>query len=174
MDEVWKPVRGFEKMYEVSSAGRVRSVDRWITYKDGRVGRFPGRLLSAGRGVEGYCHVSTTGLRRALVHRLVAEAFLPQPIGCDVVNHLNGDKRDNRAENLEWGTYQSNNRHARDTGLQQQHGENNNLTKYGNQLVAAARRVHSRYSCSYSELAMLFDISQQQAADIIRGRTRVR
>lgn len=174
MTEIWKPVVGFGSSYEVSSLGRVRSIDRLITYKDGRVGHFCGRMISGGRGANGYMSVTLDRGKRALIHRLVAEAFLRSPAPGEVVNHLNGDKRDNRVENLEWGTFSDNNRHARETGLLNQHGENCNLTRYSEQIVAAVRRVHSQYRPSYRELALLFDISEMHAADIIKRRTRRR
>ncbi len=97
---------------------------------------------------------------------------MPKPEGCNFINHKNGDKRDNRAENLEWVTMARNNRHARETGLNRQHGENCNLTNYGAQLVAALKRVHERFQCSNRELALLFDMSEMQVGDILKGRTR--
>lgn len=171
--ERWKPVHGHEDHYEVSSEGRLRSLDRAVTYTDGRVGHFRGRMLSPGRSTEGYLAVALRN-QRALVHRLVAEVFLDQSQRSDTVNHINGDKRDNRAVNLEWATFGQNNRHARETGLLNQHGENCNLTRYSEQLVSAMRRVSERYSPTYRELALLFDVSEMQAADIIKGRTRRR
>lgn len=105
---------------------------------------------------------------------MVAEAFIPQPPGMTVCNHKNGDKHDNRVENLEWGTFGHNNRHARATGLQNQHGENCNLTKYSDQIVGAVRRVHAKYRPTFREMALLFDMSEMQVADIVKGRTRRR
>ncbi|MCB5173631.1 NUMOD4 domain-containing protein [Microvirga lenta] len=174
MSEIWKPVARHEGRYEVSNNGRVRSLDRTVTYSDGRIALFKGRVLSEARGASGYLTVTLDRGKRALVHRLVAETFLSRPDGATVVNHKNGDKRDNRAENLEWGDYTHNNRHARETGLIKQHGENCNLSRYSDQLVAAIRRVHARYDCTYRELALLFDISEMQAADIVKGRTRAK
>ncbi len=171
--EEWRDVPGLEGRYEVSSNGGLRSLDRVIVYTDGRRGLFKGRTLALARGAGGYLGIAVKG-RRYLVHRLVASAFLPPVAGKTSVNHRNGDKRDNRLVNLEWCSLAENNRHARDTGLQKQHGESNNLTRYAEQLVSAVRRVHDRYAPTYRELALLFDMSEMQAADIVKGRTRKR
>lgn len=169
----WAPLKGYEGRYEICEMGKLRSLDRTVTYVDGRRGLFRGRELRGARGANGYLEV-TLEARRHLVHRLVAETFLPAIEGKDHVNHINGDKRDNRICNLEWCSPGDNNRHARDTGLQNQHGENSNLARYGDQLVAAVRRVNEKYSPTYRELAMLFDMSIQQATDIAKGKTRRR
>lgn len=109
MIEIWKNVAGFDS-YQVSNAGRVRSL------KYGRV-----HVLSAGvNNVTGYFTVNLSKggvIYPRYVHRLVAEAFIENPEGKPQVNHVNGDKADNRAENLEWCTAFENLRHARATGL---------------------------------------------------------
>lgn len=171
MQAIWK---SFQPGYEVSNDGQVRSLDRRVSYADGRVGNFPGVRLRAALGKNGYLSVSIGNTRRVLVHRLVADAFKPNPEGLPQVNHINGDKRDNRADNLEWVTSAENNRHARATGLNQQHADGCNLTLYDAKFVEAVRRVHDRYTPSYTELSLLFDISQAQAADIVKGRSRAK
>lgn len=93
--------------YAVSDRGRVRALDT-------------GRELRAMRKPNGYLYVSDTRSgKRAnhYVHRLVAGAFCPNPDGKRYVNHLDGDKANNRAENLEWATNGENARHAYATGL---------------------------------------------------------
>ena len=171
MQEVWAAIPGVDG-YEISSLGNARTFDRQVPYKDGRIALFKGRALSSFRGSHGYGAIYLPGGRRMHIHRLVAEAFVSRRDGCDVVNHMNGDKTDNSAANLEWTTMADNNRHARASGLHPQHGENCNLTRYSDQIVLAIRRVHEKYGCSYRELATLFDISEMQAADIIKERTR--
>ena len=109
--ERWKPVNGYEGIYEVSSHGRVRSIDRTVTYSDGRVGRIKGKALRTPPNEDGYPRVnlSTQGKSRARrVHALVAEAFIgPRPDGMDVC-HGDGDPENNHVDNLRYGTHSEN------------------------------------------------------------------
>lgn len=101
--EVWKDVQGFKGYYQVSNEGNVRSVDR--TNKDGR--KYKGRQLSLRTDHRGYKDVMLykEGIaKRVKVHRLVAEAFIPNPNNLPQVNHLNEVKDDNNVSNLEWIT----------------------------------------------------------------------
>ncbi|WP_434612044.1 NUMOD4 motif-containing HNH endonuclease [Tabrizicola sp. M-4] len=174
--EVWKDVPGFEGAYSVSSLGKVRSLDRTVRYTDGRVAFFKGVLFDPVRGAQGYLGVTLRRdgkSHRRLIHQIVAAAFLgPKPDWADCVNHKNGDKTDNRFENLEWVTLADNNRHARATGLLNQRGENCNLTVYPDALVSALRRVHERYRPTYSELSLLFDMPQSTVSQIVRNLSR--
>lgn len=169
--EIWK---NLSEGYQVSNMGNFRSLDRIVTYSDGRIGNFKGKSLRFTKDAYGYARVAIDQGVKVLAHRAVAQAFIPNPKNFPYVNHKNGDKRDNRQENLEWCSPVSNNTHARDAGLNNQHGENCNLTKYSEQLVAALKRVHSKYNPSYRELSELFGMSSCQVADIIKGKTRKR
>lgn len=105
--ERWLPVVGWEGFYEVSNAGRLRSLDRVIVRRDGRRARLKGRILKL-KFIHHYNRVSLLrpGTRRdACVHRLVVEAWHgAKPDADAVVRHLNGNALDNRPENLRWGT----------------------------------------------------------------------
>lgn len=103
MEEIWKSVKGYEGFYEVSSLGRVRSVDR----VDLRGWRRKGKMLKPCHNNYGYEIVNLCNTLK-LVHRLVAEAFIPNPNNYPIINHKNEVKDDNRMENLEWCTYQYN------------------------------------------------------------------
>ena len=110
-EEIWKDVQGFEGRYQVSNLGRVRSLDRLIEteYPYIRKGELLNPSMNSGRG---YLRVSLSDGHRNYkhfeVHRLVAIHFVDGYKQGLVVNHINKVKTDNRAENLEWCTYQYN------------------------------------------------------------------
>lgn len=106
--EFWKEVEGTNGALFVSSLGRVRSFLR------------DGRILKPTPDKKGYLRLRVTLNRERKcykVHRLVAEAFIDNPQNKPQVNHINGDKTDNRASNLEWVTNKENARHAIKSGL---------------------------------------------------------
>lgn len=107
--EVWKNISGYAGMYQVSTLGSIKSFARTKP-----------RILKPGTGSHGYSFVIlciNNVKNNHLIHRLVAEAFIPNLENKEFVNHKNGIKTDNRVENLEWCTREENERHAWATGL---------------------------------------------------------
>lgn len=118
--ERWRPIPGYEGLYQASSLGRVRSLPRALPREGGTIVRYAGRLLTALPDGRGYLAVSLSvpGERtKRRVHILVASAFIgPRPGRLDI-NHKNGVKTDNRAANLEYVSRSRNNEHAYALGL---------------------------------------------------------
>ena len=107
MEEIWKDVEGYEGIYEVSNLGRVRSLDRMVEYSDGTKRLHRGRVLKAAADKDGYDRVilsTPSGHKNRLVHRLVAQAFIPNTEHLPEVNHKDENKRNNVVSNLEWCT----------------------------------------------------------------------
>lgn len=119
---MWREIPGTDGLYEASEQGDIRSLDRVIV-KRNRWGhdaplRKPGRVLKPWRDCNGYSvvYVCVRGGRKAVnVHRLVAAAFHGSRSGADV-NHIDGDKTNNAASNLEWCSRSENIRHAQSMG----------------------------------------------------------
>lgn len=106
--EVWRPVVGYEGIYEVSNLGSVKSLARKLITKNGTVKFLREKLLATSVHLgTGYVMVNLHnghGVKFTKVHRMVAMAFLPNPENKKEVNHINGVRHDNRLENLRWCT----------------------------------------------------------------------
>lgn len=110
-NELWLPIQGWEGLYEVSNQGRVRSVRRVIDMNGEYEMTRRGKMIATSPNDSGHLilRLYRGGVRKGMqVHRLVAQAFLPNPDSAPVVCHRNGNPADNRAENLYWGTMADN------------------------------------------------------------------
>lgn len=108
MEEEWRPFPGLEGMYEVSSLGRVRSLDRKIETKNGQARFYRGKVLSLKLSSNGYLCLNARG-KDYRIHRVVAEAFhgAPPDPSMDTC-HNDGNRLNNKASNLRWGTRSEN------------------------------------------------------------------
>ena len=165
--EIWKPVEGWSH-YAVSNNGRVRSLEHFD--KDGKLRE--GRILTPVIQSHGYASVTFTEegkkKRNVSVHRLVAEAFIPNPENKPQVNHRNGVRADNRAVNLEWTTTSENIKHSYDElgkKPNRYYGPNPNRKMTAEQIVAI--RSDNRRQV---DIAAEYGIDQTTVSDIKRRK----
>ena len=108
MEQVtWRPVKGFEDRYEVSNDGQIRSLDTVLNCRGTGTRIHKGKILPQRANCRGYITVNLckdSKMHTKLVHRLVAEAFIPNIFGKPQVNHIDGNKKNNSITNLEWVT----------------------------------------------------------------------
>lgn len=123
LKEIWKPVINFESIYEVSSHGRVRSLDRQVNRRHDGSSKcsIKGKLLTPRITIWGYLRVTLTSAehnfsKTIAVHRLVAMAFVLNSNNYPWINHIDNDKTNNRATNLEWCTPKQNTAHSTKQG----------------------------------------------------------
>lgn len=103
--EEWKDIEGFEGLYQVSNLGRIKSLDRYVN-DNGGIRLKKGKIMKPKQYKCGYIDIQLSNgrVKHFLIHRLVAEAFIPNPDNLPQVNHKNECKWDNAVWNLEWCT----------------------------------------------------------------------
>lgn len=110
MEEIWKDIKNYEGLYQISTLGRVRSFDRIVNSKNGGKQLKIGKILKPIKG-EKYLMVDLSVNNRSHfrhIHRLVAEAFIPNPHNYSIINHKDENKLNNVVSNLEWCTQKYN------------------------------------------------------------------
>lgn len=157
-NEQWKEMPGYEGLYEVSTCGQVRSIRE-------DKNTFYGRLLSPCRTTKGYRQVRLSKKnvpKMFKCYRLVALAFIPNPESKIGVNHKNGNKVDDRVENLEWATNQENVDHACANDLM-----HSKLTT--NQAKTAKKLLSLGYY--FRDIAKMYGVHAATIHDIKQGKT---
>lgn len=133
MEETWKDIVGYEGIYQISNLGNIKSLDREVICKNGTVLYVKGKFKNKINHNRGYLMVAlykNNKSKNLYIHRLVAEAFIPNNDNKKTVNHIDGNKHNNNVENLEWATYTENNHHAFKTGLNKLNGSSKGLIVY--------------------------------------------
>lgn len=161
-------ITGYEGIYEISRNGEVKSLTRTIKSKGSSVRLLKGRHLKIKTKPNGYLTVALckhSKVKFKYTHRLVAEAFIPNPENKPQVNHINGIKSDNRVENLEWITAHDNLIHARTTGLIASAGSLNEVQ------VLEIATLLNRGDLLQREIADIYQVSRHTVTDINNGNT---
>lgn len=175
MSEIWKDILGFEDSYQVSNLGNVRSKSRTISSLNrwGSESTYTvvGKVLKL-RVVMGYLAIKLNhdGKHTRYGHRMVAEAFIPNPLNLKEVNHKDGNKRNNAVQNLEWADRKSNIEHAYDNELAHS-GSSSHYAKLIEKTVAEIIFINSSTQLSYPKIAELFNICPASVSNMCRGRS---
>ena len=155
---MWKPITGFEGLYDVSETGCIRNARTLKILKPNKIGK--GYLI---------VHLKKDGKRYArYVHRLTAEAYVPNPQNHPVVNHDDGNKENCHYTNLIWSTYSENNQHAYDTGLKPR-GEGQYKAILTEENVREIKRL-GKYA-TFQEIADKYGVSKATVRDVLVGKT---
>ncbi len=172
-------MKGYEGLYEVSENGIVKSLDRIIVGKDGRKKRFKGRELfqtitkrdKRNHLPRAYVQLWKDNKSKLLsVHRIVAEAFIPNPNGKPCINHKDGNPLNNHYTNLEWSTYSENQKHAYENGLTK---PAHNFDQKTNKAVIGVNRITGeqvRFK-SVHEAARRLNVTVMAVSNVVRANT---
>lgn len=164
--EVWRAVPG-EEFYEASDIGRVRSLDRYVSHWRGGTALRKGKILKLTLHHTGYLVAKIGAYGQMRVHQMVARAFIgPQKDGL-VVNHIDGDKHNNRPSNLEYITNTENVKHAYRTGLLSNCGTTNGKATLTEEKVRLIRNSFG----THAAVAEIVGCSKAQVSQVRSGKT---
>jgi hypothetical protein len=166
--EVWKPVVGHEGKFEVSNEGRVKSLPHSVRHWCGRDIPQPERFVKQSPHSGGYRVVTLRDGKKHFIHRIVMAAFAGDANGRDV-NHIDGDKTNNRLENLEYCDRLHNVRHAIATGLQDNGGEGNGMSRYTASAITTAHKMVCSGS-THSEAARATGVKESTIQAVMTGQ----
>lgn len=166
--EIWLPIIGYEEIYEVSNKGRIKVLERQINVRYGTSIRKEKLIKPSLNKVVNYLYI---GLHKdgkytnSRIHRLVAEAFIPNPENKREVNHINGDKLNNSVENLEWNTPLENTRNAFKNGL------NNKRLKLKLEDIPIIKEMYKNNNYSYREIGEMYGVERKAIMRAVLGQT---
>ena len=153
MKEEWKDIKGYEGFYQISNSGIVKSLGGWCG-----TAKRKEKIRSTSLTHDGYVKVRLMhqGKDKTMrVHRLVAEAFIPNPENKDTVNHIDGDKQNNVVSNLEWVNRTEQMIHAYNLGLKTSRlGSSNSNAKLTETQVREIRKLYVPYSKEFGTVAL--------------------
>jgi hypothetical protein len=160
MNEIWRPVKNFEPYYLISDLGRVKTIKTELI-----------RKLQIHEDGYLYLLLCINEVRyKKYIHKLVAEAFIDNPLNLVEVNHIDGNKQNNSISNLEWCTHINNMVHANKNNLiVRLNGENISSSKLTEQQVFEIRNLKGKLRGNV--IAKRYNVCKDTIYDILHGRT---
>lgn len=171
MKKEWKDVKGYEGFYQISNSGIVKSLGGWCG-----TAKRKEKIRSTSLTHDGYVKVRLIhqGKDKTMrVHRLVAEAFIPNPENKDTVNHIDGNKQNNIVSNLEWANRTEQMIHAYKLGLKTSRiGSKNSNAKLTDEQVREIRKLYVPQSKEFGTVALgkKYGVTNRVIGLIVNGK----
>src|SRR3990167_6659485 len=172
MEEIWKDIKGYEWFYQVSNLGGVKSLSRLIKRKVWTP--YNGKALKGHNDKDGYLKVLIRNneiVKYLFIHRLVAISFMENQYNKPQVNHIDGNKKNNVVENLEWCSAHENRLHAYKIGLQSKVGEKHHMVKLKEKNIFKIRNLFASGKMKQREIAQNFNVTPHTISDIHTRRS---
>lgn len=169
MEEIWKDIKGYEGLYQVSSLGRVRSLDRKILYSNGKRCFHKGKILNLHSNHRGYLYIGlhkNNIIKKYYIHRLVAEMFIFNLYDYPCINHKDENQKNNTVENLEWCSYKYNNNYGN-------HGKRISSSKSKRICQMSEEHKIIRYFNSITQAGNTLDIPHSSISACCKGKMRM-
>lgn len=167
MEEVWKDIEGYEGLYKISNYGNVKS---YKIYKEGR-------LMKPMKDKDGYLQIGIrdkNGNRKFYrIHRLVAQAFIPNPENYSEINHKDCDPSNNAVDNLEWCTIEYNSKYRFSHGRACHKGEKGARATLTNQQASEIREKWNTGQYKRKDLAIIYNVTVKVIDSIINNRNYI-
>lgn len=170
--EIWKDIPGFEGLYQASNLGRIKSLERW--YQSANLLKMPENIKKQKPNVGGYwyLHLCKNGKKWATsVHKLIALTFIgPKPYEKATVNHIDSNKLNNRAENLEYCSIKENIQHHR-KNVNDYIGINHPMARLTEKDILDIREEYKTSKILQKDMAKRYNVSQVMISRIIKRKT---